>query len=148
MELKNFLKKNSGPIVMVCILVTWVSACAPAVHVTPTEPAPHLETPAEAPPQPEDKAGRTSAAAEMIRRGRELLDKEEAAAAVRVLSQAVNLNPVDGQTYYYLSEAWIMQQNIHQAKQYNRLAENYLGDDPNWVHRLARQSDRIDELQQ
>jgi tetratricopeptide (TPR) repeat protein len=64
--------------------------------------------------------------------------------AIRVLEQAVNLNPTAGQNYYYLSEAWLMKRNPGQAREYNSLAASYLQNDPEWKGRVQEQRERIE----
>lgn len=126
-----------------------LSACAPLrVPATVEPPAEAPPTPSATPPALEEKRARSSAAAALVQQGRELLNKGDADAAIRVLGQAANLNPSDGELYFYMAEAWLMKQNASQARDYNRLAETYLGGDPQWTRRIARQSDRIEELQQ
>ena len=95
---------------------------------------------------PEGLPPRQQAAMELTRRGWEHLKKEQPNEAIRLLEKALNLNPTGGQTCYYLSEAWLMNGNSHQAENFNRLAELYLNDDPRWIHRIVRQRDRIAEL--
>jgi len=55
----------------------------------------------------------------------------------------LNLNPGNGRNYYYLAEAWLMKGNIGQAMEFNRLAEVYLKDDSEWLHRVIGQRGRI-----
>ena len=57
----------------------------------------------------------------------------------------MNLNPDNGQNYYYLAEAWLMKGNIGQAEQFNRLAEIYLQDDAEWFQKVILQKKRIAE---
>jgi cytochrome c-type biogenesis protein CcmH/NrfG len=122
-------------------------ACVSAPPRVPGEPVPETPAVPEAPPPvAEEKHARTSAAAALIAQGRILLDEGDADAAIRTLGQAVHLDPTNGAIYFYLAEAWLVKQDEPQARDYNRLAETYLGGDPNWAVRLARQSDRIDEL--
>jgi hypothetical protein len=148
MALKNCSNKPRRVIATVCIFAAAVLACTPARRETPSEGPPAVKPPVESPGAAEDENARTAAAAELIRRGRDLLKQGEGAAALRVLGQAVNLDPKAGEIYFYISEAWILEQNLYQARQYNRLAGDYLAEDPRWTIRLARQSDRIEELRQ
>ena len=68
--------------------------------------------------------------------------------AIRVLEQAITLNPDNGQNYYYLAEAWLMKIDARRAEEFNRMAESLLKEDPDWLIRIARQADRIAELEQ
>ena len=63
--------------------------------------------------------------------------------AISTLERAVNLNPSNGQNYFYLAEAWIKKANFSQAREFNRLAAIYLKDDPTWMTRVKDQQDRI-----
>lgn len=146
MESKKFLNDTVCIVLVAAALL--LSACAPASRPVPSESSPQTPSTPEAPPPAlQEKRARSSAAAALIDQGRALLDKGEADAAIRVLGQAANLDSSNGALYFYMAEAWLMKQNEPQARDYNRLAESYLGGDPNWMLRIARQSDRIDELQ-
>ena len=63
--------------------------------------------------------------------------------AIRILERAINLNPTNGQNYYYLSEAWLMKGNFTQAAEFNRLAAIYLEDDDKWLYQARQQKERI-----
>lgn len=76
--------------------------------------------------------------------GRALLKRGDVNGALRLLEQAVGINPSDGPGYYYLAEAWIAKKNFAQASRFNRLAEIYLRWDPDWVLRAKDQKSRID----
>jgi len=89
---------------------------------------------------------RLSAARELTRRGEAFLRSGDPDAAIRVLERAVNLSPYSPQSYYYLSEAWIMKEDMLQAAEFNRLAETYHEQNPDWAGRIERQRDRITEL--
>ena len=67
--------------------------------------------------------------------------------AIRVLEQAVSLDPDNGQNYFYLAEAWLMKGVASEAGKFNELAEILLRDDKAWVRRVARQANRIVELE-
>ena len=55
----------------------------------------------------------------------------------------MNLNPSNGQNYYYLAEAWLKKGNLTQATELNRLASIYLEDEPEWINRVNNQKERI-----
>ncbi len=59
--------------------------------------------------------------------------------AIRILERAVNLAPSDGVNYYYLAEAWRRKGNTARALEFNRLAQLYLGDSPDWRSSLKNQ---------
>ncbi|UCF93816.1 MAG: tetratricopeptide repeat protein [Desulfobacterales bacterium] len=72
-----------------------------------------------------------------------MLERGQPDDAIRVLEQAINLNTTNGENYYYLAEAWLMKGNLGQAAEFNRLAEIYLEQDPQWSPRVRRQRERI-----
>jgi len=72
-----------------------------------------------------------------------LLESGKLDDAISVLERAINLNPTNGQNYYYLSEAWLMKGEADQAKEFNRLAGIYLEGDTEWIARLREQRERI-----
>ena len=63
--------------------------------------------------------------------------------AIVTLERAINVNPSNGQNYYYLAEAWLKKGNHSQAKEFNRLAAMYLRDEPEWSSRINNQKKRI-----
>jgi tetratricopeptide (TPR) repeat protein len=77
--------------------------------------------------------------------GYESLEKGDVDGALRLLEQAVGINPADGPGYYYLAEAWIAKNNLPQAARFNKLAEIYLRKDRTWALRARDQKKRIDE---
>jgi tetratricopeptide (TPR) repeat protein len=90
---------------------------------------------------------REKAALQLTEEGRQLLDKDQPDQAIRSLEQAISLDPDNGPCYYYLAEAWLQKGNFSEARQFNSLAENYLKKDKGWNVRLARQADKIDDLE-
>ncbi len=72
-----------------------------------------------------------------------LLESGKADDAITTLERGVNLNPSNGQNYYYLAEAWLMKGNLSQAREFNRLAAMYLRDKPDWMNRVKDQRERI-----
>jgi predicted Zn-dependent protease len=72
-----------------------------------------------------------------------LLEGNKPDDAIRTLERAVNLNPSNGQNYYYLAEAWLKKGNPGQAGEFNRLAAMYLRDDPDWMARVKTQEKRV-----
>lgn len=119
-----------------------VTVCFSAVGcmkpaLTP-EPPPSLESPA---------TPRVLASLQLTEQGRSLLKQGNPDSAIRVLERAINLNPGSGENYYYLSEGWLQKGEAKQAKEFNHLAEIYLNEFPDWTVRIARQKDRIQELE-
>jgi tetratricopeptide (TPR) repeat protein len=89
---------------------------------------------------------RVAASLQLTGQGRRLLEDRQPDKAIRVLEQAVSLNPLNGQNYYYLAEAWLMKRSTDQAKEFNQLAKIHLKDDSQWMIRVGQQADRIAEF--
>ncbi|MGD2185539.1 MAG: hypothetical protein PVI71_05400 [Desulfobacterales bacterium] len=107
-----------------------------------------FETQETAPPrEAAEENPRVVAALQLTDQGRRLVEDRKPDKAIRVLEQAVSLNPTNGQNYYYLSEAWLMKGSAAQAKEFNHLAEIHLKEDSQWMIRVAQQADRIAELE-
>ncbi len=90
---------------------------------------------------------REKASLQLTEEGRQLLAEDKPDQAIRLLEQAISLNPDNGRCYYYLAEAWLQKGNFSEARQFNRLAENYLKKDKNWNARVVRQTDKIDSME-
>jgi tetratricopeptide (TPR) repeat protein len=117
-----------------------------SVYDKQTSPVPLPAKKPSAPPTVKPDGAQAQAAEALVDQGRQLLAQGAPDAAIRVLERSVALDSNSGQNYYYLAEAWIMKQNIHQAREFNRLADLYLGRDPEWKTRIDRQNDRIRTL--
>ena len=118
-----------------------VALCLPAIGCMKPALTPE-------PPPPESQvAPRILASLQLTEQGRSLLNKGKPDAAIRVLERAINLNPGSGENDYYLSEGWLQKGEAKQAKEFNHLAEIYLNEYPDWAVRIARQKDRIQELE-
>jgi len=119
-----------------------VALCLPAVGCMKPALTPELSPSSESPATP-----RVLASLQLTEQGRSLLNKGKPDAAIRVLERAINLNPGSGENYYYLSEGWLQKGEAKQAKEFNHLAEIYLNEYPDWAVRIAKQKDRIQELE-
>jgi predicted Zn-dependent protease len=86
---------------------------------------------------------RALASLRLTDQARMLLDSGKPDDAITTLERAVNLNPSNGQNYYYLAEAWLKKGNPSQAREFNRLAAIYLRDGPTWMNRVNAQEERI-----
>ena len=138
------------------ILLTFLGGCAtvkpnlPRSTVgsgqqTPKPPKPVIKKRMPANPNPKaTDAPRTVALLSLVDQGRAYLEQDRPDAAIRALERAVNINPQRGESYYYLAQAWLMKENFSQALEFNRLAENYLGNDPRWSGRVKAQRQKID----
>ena len=67
--------------------------------------------------------------------------------AIRLLEQAIGLNPNNGQSYYYLAQAWLKKGMFSEAKEFNRLAQTYLKDDMNWLMKAEKQAIQISRME-
>lgn len=90
---------------------------------------------------------RVAASLQLTEQGRRLVEDRQPDKAIRVLEQALSLYPDNGRSYYYLAEAWLIKGFAGQAKAFNLLAEIHLKDDDRWLIRVAKQADRIAELE-
>ena len=90
---------------------------------------------------------RETASFQLTQEGRQLLEENKPDQAIRILEQAISLNPDNGQCYYYLAEAWLQKGNFSQARQFNSLAKNYLKEENGWKTRVENQADKIAGLE-
>jgi Tfp pilus assembly protein PilF len=97
--------------------------------------------------QPRPRSPREKASLQLTEEGRQLLAEDKPDQAIRLLEQAISLNPDNGRCYYYLAEAWLQKGNPSEARQFNSLAKNYLKKDEDWKSRVANQSDKIAGLE-
>ena len=113
--------------------------------ITPVFPASE-RTPrrAEKPVKKEEPLPRALASLRLTEQGKLLLESGKPDDAISVLERAINMNPTNGQNYYYLSEAWFLKGNISQAQEFNRLADLYLKGEPEWVQKVIRQREQIE----
>jgi len=102
----------------------------------------------QAPSEPAEPSPRVLASLNLTDQGRRHVDAGEADRAIRVLEQAISLNPNNGQNYYYLSEAWLIKGFAAEARQFNGLAESHLTGDKDWEKLVTRQAERITRLEE
>ena len=126
-----------------------LSACAIAPQPSPPPspspappPGPVVLEKDRTPPRP-DESPRAVASLRLTEQARVLLESGKVDEAITALERAMNVNPSNGQNYYYLAEAWLKKGNSSQAREFNRLAAMYLKDDPNWTGRVKDQQERI-----
>jgi tetratricopeptide (TPR) repeat protein len=91
----------------------------------------------------ESPSPRSVASLQLVRAAKSLIDDGRPDEAIRMLERAVNINPGNGQAYYYLAEAWLMKDDPDQADEYNRLAARHLGSAPPWPERIRSQAEQI-----
>jgi Tfp pilus assembly protein PilF len=89
---------------------------------------------------------RQNAALQLTQEGQQQLSAGKPDKAIRLLEQAIGLNPNDGQCCYYLAEAWLAKGAKSEAKQFNSLARDYLKNDAAWTDRVIQQEFRIERL--
>jgi len=116
------------------------------VYDKQTPPAPLPAGKPSVPQIPKPYNAQVLAAEALVEQGRQFLAQGAPDAAIRVLERSVALDSNSGQNYYYLAEAWLVKQNAHQAREFNRLADMHLGRDLDWKNRIDRQNDRINNL--
>jgi tetratricopeptide (TPR) repeat protein len=98
--------------------------------------------------EPAEPSPRVLASLKLTDQGRRHVEAGEADRAIRVLEQAISLNPNNGQNYYYLTEAWLMKGFAAEARQFNGLAESHLTGDKAWEKLVTRQAERITKLEE
>jgi tetratricopeptide (TPR) repeat protein len=129
-------------ITAVCLFVVALAGCVKDRPVEETG-AIREEIATQEQTEPQKPAGpspRALASLKLTDQGRRHIETGEADSAIRVLEQAITLNPGNGQNYYYLSEAWLMKGFAEKARQFNRLAESHLTDDKDWEKLVTRQA--------
>ena len=135
---------------VVCLFIMALAGCVKDRPVGETG-AIREEIASEEQPEPQKPAGpspRALASLELTDQGRRHIETGEADSAIRVLEQAISLNPGNGQNYYYLSEAWLMKGFAAEARQFNHLAESRLTADKDWEKLVNRQAERIMQLEE
>ncbi|MBN1627879.1 MAG: hypothetical protein JW944_15270 [Deltaproteobacteria bacterium] len=91
-------------------------------------------------------ASRAMASLRLTEQARLMIESKKPDEAIGVLEKAMNIDPGNGQNYYYLSEAWLMKGNRPQALEFNSMADIYLGNDDTWKARVRRQKARIEKM--
>ncbi len=83
------------------------------------------------------------ASQKLTRQGQDLLEEGRPDDAIQILERAMNLNPSNGRTCYYMAEAFLKKMNIRQAEEFNRLAQLYLASNTTWNDRIKLQKNKI-----
>ncbi len=94
----------------------------------------------------EDLSPRAQVSLRLTDQGRRLLSAGKASDALRMLERAINLDSTNGLNYYYLSEIWFYKGRFEHSEEYNRLAQIYLKESPEWMFRVKEQGERIREV--
>ena len=130
--------------IVVVFIVSGCSARQPASFPLPRHGLPPQTQETDKPP--EQVKPRVLASLRLTEQGRILIEKGYPDDAMTMLERSINLNPTNGQNYYYMAQAWLLKGNTEQAEEFNYLAETYLKDDPDWMSRVLRQKDLIQNL--
>jgi tetratricopeptide (TPR) repeat protein len=115
-------------------------------------PQEQAQEPRSTVPEPEETdqrnepAPRTIASLRLTEQARLLIESKRPDEAIRTLERALNIDPQNGQNYYFLAEAWIVKGNKMQALEFNRMAELYLAKDTVWMSKVLEQKVRIENL--
>ena len=64
--------------------------------------------------------------------------------AIHVLERSLSIHSANGESCYFLAEAWLKKGNISQAREFNRLAERYLKEDRTYINRILKQKKQIE----
>ena len=144
------MKTRTVSIAAACLLILGLAGCVkerPADETVAVREEISREEQKEhqAPDQP---SPRVLASLKLTDQGRRYVDAGDADRAIRVLEQAISLNPNSGQNYYYLSEAWLLKGFAAEARQFNGLAESHLTGDKDWEKLVTRQAERIIRLEE
>lgn len=139
-------------LILVVMLFTGIALAGCATQAPPAPQSPPLaaatpsleETVPSKTPEP-GPPPHVTASLQLTEQGRLLLEEGRTDDAIRILERAVNLNPTNGQNYYYLADAWIRKKNLSQAKEFNRLAGLYFQKDKTWLSKVNVQRNRIEK---
>ena len=118
----------------------------PPIADRPQPRTPAVPTPESTPPAPPAVPApdpRQTAARNLVREGIGHLGRGDATAAIDALEQSLSLDARNGETYYYLAEAWNRNGNQAQARQFHRLARSYLEGRAGWNAKLDRQAGKL-----
>lgn len=96
--------------------------------------------------QMNETTSRETASLELVHQAQRLLLARDPHSAIRTLEKALQLNPVEGQNYFFMAEAWILLKQPHQALEYHRLAIMYLSPHVAWQEKLLIQKKKITAL--
>lgn len=127
------------------------SGCATTApeYIGPPEEIPESRSPV--PRQEQDRDDRaekltpqTVASLRLSEQARLLLESKRPDEAIRLLERAVNIDPGNGQNYYYLAEAWLLKKNRMQALEFNRISQIHLNHDTAWMSKVRQQRQRIE----
>ena len=135
---------KTASISVASLLVLTITGCVKEQVSQPPPPA-EEQVEAESVPEPDEPDPRTLASLQLTGQGRRLVEAGKSDKAIRVLEQAISLNPDNGQNYYYLAEAWLLKDVVSEAKKFNQLAEIHLKHSSQWMQRVIQQANQIAE---
>ena len=114
--------------IILALLILLSSGCAKQIiHEETRQPSP-----------------RERASVQLTQEGKQFLKEGKPDNAIRLLEQAIGLNPDNGECYFYLAQAWLKKEIYSEAKKFNSLAQIYLKNDKNWMIRLEKQANQIE----
>lgn len=126
------------------IAVAWVVTGCASIATEPSVPTAGHAASGE-PSEISSENPRITASLSLTNQGRMMLEQGNAEGAIGIFEQALAVYPANGETCYYLSEAWLEKGDLRQAREFNRLAGMYLEDSRGWRDRLKAQYERIME---
>ena len=139
------MKTRTVSIAAACLLIWGLAGC---VKERPADETVAVREEQKEHQEPDQPSPRVLASLKLTDQGRRYVDAGDADRAIRVLEQAISLNPNSGQNYYYLSEAWLLKGFAAEARQFNGLAESHLTGDKDWEKLVTRQAERIIRLEE
>lgn len=140
---KSFSRISRGAVFLAGLSLSACALVPPSPSSPPSSsPEPAVQERRATPPSQQDSP-RVLASLSLTEQARALLESGRVDDAIRTLEHSMNVNPSNGQNYYYLAEAWLQKGNLSQAVEFNRLAALYLRDDPDWTSRVKDQQERI-----
>ena len=140
-------KNRTISIAAACLLILGLAGCIKQRPIDEPGTA-REEIPRKEQRKPAEPSPRALASLKLTDQGRRLIEAGEADKAIQVLEQAISLNPAHGQNYYYLSEGWLLKGFAPEARGFNDIAKSHLKGDKDWEKRVARQAERIVELEE
>lgn len=135
--MRRFLGKYAAAAILILFLFSCAKQAKPPAR--PTEQPQKQEIEQTMPATPVVKTPESSASTRLIEQGKSNYNAGQYQKAMQSLEAAVNLEPDNGEAYYWLSRSNLALDDKDNAKQYLDTARSYLSDD-DWLQKL-------DELQ-
>ena len=87
-----------------------------------------------------------SASLYLTTQGKNLIDNKKTDQAITLLERAIEIDPSNGQNYFYLARAWIIKKKYSLASEFNDLSRIYLKSNPKWADKIKKQKRKIERL--